>query len=62
MYVSFEIAALFSSPYRRMKKRGNFQTNKLVESIESILYCLSSRERLQKCFRFWVLNLDCRLV
>ena len=41
MYVSFEIAALFSSPYRRVKKRGNFKTNILVDSIESFLYCPS---------------------
>ena len=42
MYLSFEIAALFSSPNRRVKKRGNFKTNVLVDFIESFLYCLSS--------------------
>ena len=42
MYFIFQIAALFSSPYMRVKKRGNFKTNILVDSIESFLYCLSS--------------------
>ena len=33
MYVNFEIAALFSSPYCRVKKRGNFKTNILLVSV-----------------------------
>ena len=32
----------FFSPYMWLKKRGNFKTNTLVDSIESFLYCLSS--------------------
>ena len=42
MYVSFEIAAIFPSPHRRVKKRGIFKTNLLVDSIELFLYCLRS--------------------
>ena len=54
MYVSFEIAALLSSPYRREKKRGNIKINTLVDSIESFLYCLGSKEiadeiEIKKC-------------
>ena len=42
MYVNFEIAALFPSPYNRVKKRGNFKTNTHMDSVESFLYYLSS--------------------
>ena len=38
--LSSKIAALFSSPYRQVKKRGNIKTNMLVDSNESFLYCL----------------------
>ena len=40
--VNFEIAALFTSPYSRVKKRGNFKTNIHLVSVESFLYYLSS--------------------
>ena len=42
MYVDFEIAALFPSPYSRVKKCGNFKTNINLDSVESFLYHLSS--------------------
>ena len=32
MYVNFEIAALFPSPYSRVKKGGNFKTNIHLDS------------------------------
>ena len=37
MYVDFEIAALFRSPYSRVKKRANFKTNIHLDSVESFL-------------------------
>ena len=43
MYVSFETTALFTSPNKRVEKRGNFKTNILFNSIESFLYCPGSR-------------------
>ena len=45
MYVSFEIAALFPLLHRRVKKSSNFQTNILIDSIESFLDYLSSRNK-----------------
>ena len=33
MYVDFEIAALFLSPYSRVKKRANFKTNIHLDQI-----------------------------
>ena len=41
-YVYFEIAALFHSPIRWGKKRGNFKANIDLDSVELVLYCLSS--------------------
>ena len=38
MYVYFEIAALFPSPYSRVNKRGNFKTNIHLDFVESFLY------------------------
>ena len=43
MNVNFEIAALFSSSYSRVKKNANFITNIHLVSVESYLYYLSSR-------------------
>ena len=43
MYVDFEIAALFPSPYSRVRKRAKFKTNIHLDSVESFLYDLSSR-------------------
>ena len=45
MYVTFEIAALFPSPFSRVNKRGNFKTNIRLDSVESFLYYLSSSAR-----------------
>ena len=42
MHVDFKITALFSSPYSRVKKRGNFKTNIRLVSVKSFLYHLSS--------------------
>ena len=42
MYVNFEIAALFPSPYSRAKKSGKFKTNIYLVSVDSFLYYLSS--------------------
>ena len=42
MYVNFEFAALLPSPYSRVKKRGNLNTNTYLDSVESFLYYLSS--------------------
>ena len=44
---NFEIAALFPSPYSRVKKGGNFKTNIHLDSVESFLYYLSSRRKLK---------------
>ena len=38
MFVNFEIAALFSSPYSQVEKGGNFKTNIHLVSVESFLY------------------------
>ena len=35
------LAALFPTQYGLVKKRGNFKTDILVDSIESFLHCLS---------------------
>ena len=43
MNVNFEIAALFPSPFSRVKKGGNFKTSIHLDSVESFLYYLSSR-------------------
>ena len=43
MYVNFAFAALFPSPYSRVKKCGKFKTNIHLVSIDSFLYYLSSR-------------------
>ena len=48
MYVSFEIAALFPSPHRRVKKSGNFKTNILIDSMESFLNYLSSKLKTER--------------
>ena len=42
MYVSFYIAALFPSPYSRVKKHGKFKINIHLNSVESFLHHLSS--------------------
>ena len=42
MYVTFDIAALFPSPYSRVKKRGNFKTNIHMDYVDSFLYHLRS--------------------
>ena len=42
MYVNFEIAAFFPSPYSLVKKGGNFKTNIHLDSLESFLNYLSS--------------------
>ena len=60
MYVNFEIAAIFSSSHRRVKKRGNFKTNIAAHSIELFLYCLSSSaiKHLAGKFRLdWIFQL-----
>ena len=44
MYVDFEIAALFPSPYSRVKKRAKFKTNIHLDSVASFLYYLSSSD------------------
>ena len=44
MYVDFEIATLFPSPYSRVKKGGNFKTNIPLVSDESFLKYLGSRQ------------------
>ena len=46
MYVDFEIAAFFPSPYSRVKKRANFKTNIHLDSVESFIYYLSSNTSL----------------
>ena len=51
MYFNFEIAALFPSPYSRVKKHGKFKTNIHLDSVESFLYNLSSRPSLYVSFR-----------
>ena len=47
MCVDFEIAALFPSPYSRMKKRANFKANIHLDSVELFLYYLSSRAKIK---------------
>ena len=42
MNVNFEIAALFPSPFSRVKKGGNFKTNIHLDSVDPFLYYLSS--------------------
>ena len=42
MYVNFVFAALFPSPYSRVKKYGKFKTNIHLVSVDSFLYYLSS--------------------
>ena len=42
MYVNFEFAALFPSPYSRVKKCTKFKTNIHLVSVDSFLYYLSS--------------------
>ena len=44
MNVNFEIAAPFPSPFSRVQKGGNFQTNIHLDSVESLLYYLSSSD------------------
>ena len=56
MYVNFEIAALFPSPYSRVKKCGNFKINIHLDSVESLLYYLSSsipKVTVANMARFW---------
>ena len=43
----FEFAACFLSPSSRAKKRGKFKIKNFSKSIESFLYCLSSRQTLK---------------
>ena len=38
MYVNFEIAAFFSSPYSRVKKRGNFKQPSDLRRVVLILF------------------------
>ena len=44
MYVNFAFAALFPSPYSRVKKCGKFKTNIHLVSVDSFLYYLSSND------------------
>ena len=53
MYVNFEIAAVFPSPYSRVKRRANFKTNIHLDSVESFLYHLSSNSRISEIFFVW---------
>ena len=43
MRTYFEIALLFHSPYKRVKKRANFKISIFFDYPESFLYCLYSR-------------------
>ena len=65
MYVNFEIAAVFPSPYSHMKKGGNFKTNFLLDSVESFLKYLSSSPSNFSCnraFQSIVYNSDQKMV
>ena len=48
---NFEIAALFPSPYSRVKKGGNFKTNIHLDSVESFLYYLGSSKAMNLFLR-----------
>ena len=53
IFVGFEIAALFSSPCRRVKKRGNFKTNKFYQVHRVVYSFVSNKRRVANKRRVW---------
>ena len=56
--INFEIAALFNSSNRQVKKRGKFKANLSFNQMESFLNCLSSSRNLKQRFRDFSFSLN----